>query len=182
MFTNGAKSAVHEMGKWIVKFSEMASIEKNTTVNIGIANGGIKSNVVAPKANMKIDVRFAENSEIKRFDEAVANMTDDANKYGIGVDIYRTIKNAMPYTEKTDRYIKHIQKITSENGILFKHKARGGLSDANVLAGFGVLCIDGMGPTGDADHSPDEYMEIDSVIPYYNLSMLLIKDLADRKL
>ena len=55
------------------------------------------------------------------------------------------------------------------------------LSDGNVLAEFGVLCIDGLGPTGDECHAPGEYLEIDSVIPYYNLSMLLIKDLADRK-
>jgi len=78
-------------------------------------------------------------------------------------------------------YIKHIQKITAENGIIFKHGKRGGLSDANILAGFGVLCLDGMGPIGDDAHSSDEYMEIDSVLPYYNLSMLLMKDLADKK-
>lgn len=182
MFTNGSKSAVHEMGKWIVKFSEMASMEKDTTVNIGIANGGTKSNVVADKANMKIDIRFAENGEIERFDEAVAEMINNANKCGISIDIHRTIKNAMPYTEKTDVYVKHIKKITSENGILFKHGKRGGLSDANILTGFGVLCVDGMGPIGDDAHSSEEYMELDSVIPYYNLSILLIKDLAEKNI
>lgn len=181
MFTNGSKSAVHEMGKWIVTLSEMASIEKNTTVNVGIATGGTKRNVVADKATMQVDIRFAEDSEIERFDKAVADMTDDADKCGIGVNIHRAFKNAMPYTDRTDEYVKHIQKITEENGITFKHGKRGGLSDANLLTGFGVLCIDGLGPTGDGDHSTDEYMEIDSVIPYYNLSMLLIKDLADKK-
>ncbi len=181
MFTNGSKSAIHEMGKWIVKFSEMASLEKNTTVNVGLANGGIKGNVVAPTASMKIDIRFADNSEVERFDKAIAEMTEGAKERGIGVNIVKSVKSALMYTEKTDKYIKHIEKITKENGIEFRHKARGGLSDANVLAGFGVLCIDAMGPTGGDDHCPDEYMEIDSVIPYYNLSALLIKDLADNK-
>lgn len=181
MFTNGSKSAVHEMGKWIVKFSEMASIEKDTTVNIGIASGGTKSNVVADKANMEVDIRFTENDEIERFNKAVEAMTNDAHKCGISVNINREIKNSMKYTVKTDEYVKHIQKITSENGILFRHGKRGGLSDANVLTAFGVLCIDGMGPIGDGEHAAEEYMEIDSVIPYYNLSMLLMKDLADKK-
>ena len=181
MFTNGAKSAIHEMGKWIVKFSEMASIEKNTTVNVGLANGGIKGNVVAPEASMKIDVRIADNSEIERFDNAIEEMTAAAKERGIEVKIKRAFKSAMAYTEKTDKYIKHIEKITKENGIEFKHRARGGISDANILSGFGVLCLDGMGPTGGDDHCADEYMEIDSVIPYYNLSALLIKDLADNK-
>lgn len=179
MFTNGAKSAIHEMGKWIVKFSEMSSVEKNTTVNIGLANGGIKTNVVAPEANMKIDIRFADDKEIERFDKAISEMTENANKRGIAVDVHKNFVNAMPYTQRIDDYIKHIQEITSENGIVFNHSPRGGVSDGNILAGFGVLVLDGMGPSGGSDHSPDEYMEIDSVIPYFNLSMLLIKDLAN---
>ena len=181
MFTNGSKSAIHEMGKWIVKFSEMASLEKGTTVNVGIANGGIKSNVVAPSAQIEIDIRISDNSEIERFDKAIEEMTAEAKERGIGVKIEKRVKPALMYTEKTDRYIKHVERITKENGIEFKHKARGGLSDANILATFGVLCLDGMGPYGDKEHSPDEYMKIDSVIPYYNFSALLIKDLAQQK-
>ena len=35
---------------------------------------------------------------------------------------------------------------------------------------------------GDDAHSSEEYMELDSVILYYNLSMLLIKDLAEKNI
>ena len=181
MFENGAKSAIHEMGKWIVKFSEMASREKNTTVNVGVAGGGVKSNVVAPSASMQIDIRFRDNSEIERFDAAIEEMTYAATQHDIEVKIEKRIKKALIYTQEVDRYIKHIQKITKENGIEFKHKARGGLSDANILAGFGVLCLDGLGPVGMKGHCPAEVMKIDTVIPYYNLSALLIKDLAQQK-
>ncbi|MBQ8807940.1 MAG: M20 family metallopeptidase [Clostridia bacterium] len=181
MFTNGSKSAIHEMGKWIVKFSEMASLEKGTTVNVGIANGGVKSNVVAPSASIKIDIRFKDNSEIERFDSAIEEMTAEATGRGIGVKTEKRVKKALVYTEETDRYIKHVEKITKENGIEFKHKARGGLSDANILAQYGVLCLDGLGPVGMKCHCPEEVMLIDTVIPYYNLSMLFIKDLAETK-
>lgn len=181
MFTNGAKSAIHEMGKWIVKFSEMASVEKGTTVNVGLANGGVKGNVVAPEASMKIDIRIADNSEIARFDNAIEEMSAEAQSRGIQVQVKRAVKGAMAYTEKVDKYIKHVEKITAENGIEFKHRARGGLSDGNILTEYGVLCLDAMGPSGGDDHCADEYMNIDSVIPYYNLSMLLISDLAQRK-
>ena len=181
MFENGAKSAIHEMGKWIVKFSEMASREKGSTVNVGMASGGVKSNVVAPAASIKIDIRFKDNSEIERFDSAIEEMTAEATERGIGVNIEKRVKKALVYTEEADRYIKHIEKITKENGIEFRHKARGGLSDANILAGYGVLCLDGLGPVGMKCHCPEEVMLIDTVIPYYNLSMLLIKDLAENK-
>lgn len=181
MFTNGSRSAIHEMGKWIVRLSEMAGLEKGTTVNVGVANGGIKSNVVAPSAQIEIDIRLKDNSEIERFDKAVEKMTAEAKERGIDVEIEKRIKPALMYTAKTDRYIKHIEKITKENGIKFRHKARGGLSDANILADFGVLCLDGLGPYGSDCHCDGEYIKIDTVIPYYNLSQLLIRDLAQQK-
>ena len=43
--------------------------------------------------------------------------------------------------------------------------ATGGASDANVIAGLGVPVLDGLGPVGGLDHSPGEYIEVDSIVP-----------------
>jgi glutamate carboxypeptidase len=43
--------------------------------------------------------------------------------------------------------------------------ATGGASDANVLASLGVPVLDGLGPVGGLDHSPDEYIEAGSLAP-----------------
>ena len=43
--------------------------------------------------------------------------------------------------------------------------ATGGASDANTTAGLGVPTIDGLGPVGGLDHSPEEYLELDSIVP-----------------
>jgi glutamate carboxypeptidase len=40
---------------------------------------------------------------------------------------------------------------------------RGGVSDANLIADAGTPVLDGMGPAGEHDHSPREYMIVSSL-------------------
>ena len=40
-----------------------------------------------------------------------------------------------------------------------------GAGDANTTSGMGLPTIDGLGPVGGRDHSPDEYLEVASIVP-----------------
>ena len=181
MFTNGSRSAVHEMGKWIVALSEMMDREKGTSVNVGSAHGGFKKNVVAPDATIEVDIRFECNDEPARFDAAIERLTKQAEENGIGISVERRMKPALVCTERVAEYVEHVLAITKENNIPFFLKKRGGLSDANIIATYGTICLDGLGPLGGASHSEREFMHKDSVLPCYDLSMLLFRDLAENK-
>jgi len=182
VFTNGAKSAISEMARWIVRFDSLQSEERNTTVNVGIANGGMKSNVVAPYAEMKVDIRIPNNAELERVESTLAELLIEAEERGIGIDIKKkSVSRALVLTDEGKSYVKHVEDLTKASGIDYFYRYRGGLSDANKISHYGAICLDAMGPSGDDDHCPDEYLNIDSVIPSYDLSMLLIRDLADRK-
>ena len=50
----------------------------------------------------------------------------------------------------------------------------GGASDANTTAGMGVPTLDGLGPIGGMDHSPQEYLEVASIVPRTTLLAALI--------
>jgi glutamate carboxypeptidase len=59
--------------------------------------------------------------------------------------------------------------------------ATGGASDANAIAALGVPVLDGLGPVGGRAHSPDEYVEIESIVPRAALVAGLIpRVVADR--
>jgi len=49
-------------------------------------------------------------------------------------------------------------------GFELRDASTGGASDANTTAGEGLPTLDGMGPVGGLDHSPDEYVEVGSVV------------------
>ncbi|MBQ3225609.1 MAG: M20 family metallopeptidase [Clostridia bacterium] len=182
VFTSGARSAVSEMGRWIVALDSLQSEERNVTVNVGVAQGGIKNNVVADQASIEVDVRFPVPEELARLDAMLETLTDEARGRGIEVTITeRHTRPALVLTEAGKEYVRHIEELLKSRGIAYKHRLRGGVSDANIIAQYGAICIDALGPAGDDDHSADEFLHIDSVLPSYELSMTLIKDLADRK-
>ena len=58
MFERENASAVLEMGHYIVKLMGLASREEDTTVNAGVAKGGIAANVVADSAELWVEMRF----------------------------------------------------------------------------------------------------------------------------
>lgn len=182
VFSNGAKSAVSEMARWIVGLDSLQNEELNTTVNVGIAKGGTKQNVVADSATISASIRFIHHSEMARAEKKIEELTEQAKKNGIEITIRRrTQKAPLVMSDKAKKYIEHVSAIAKANGMDYEYKLRGGLSDANIIAQHGVVCIDGMGPSGTKGHEPGEYMVIDSIIPAYNYSNLLIKDLAENK-
>lgn len=181
VFTNGAKSAVSEMGKWIVALDALQSRETETTVNVGIAKGGTKRNIVADHAEIKVSIRYFDPNEVARVNKEIDRLTAEAEERGIQVKLSRSSKLPLVPSEKALNYIKHLEEFTKSNGYDYTFDARGGLSDANIISQFGAICIDGMGPAGTKAHCDEEYMLIDSVEPAFNYSNLLIKDIADRK-
>ena len=50
-------------------------------------------------------------------------------------------------------------------GFSVGHVLTGGSSDASYTTDFGVPTLDGLGPIGGLDHSPDEYLMANSVAP-----------------
>ena len=179
VFKNGAKSAISEMARWIVALDALQSAQRDTSVNVGLASGGSKPNVVAEHAEITVDIRFSDPTEAERVEETVAQLLKQAEQRGIGVEIAeKRCKLPLVPDKKAKAYFDHVMNIGKAAGLDFICEARGGLSDANIIAQYGPICIDGMGPAGGSGHCPDEYMLSDTVLPAYDLSMLIFKDLA----
>lgn len=71
----------------------------------------------------------------------------------------------MECTPQSLRLVRQAQRIAQQLGFEVDHAMTGGISDANYASGFGLPTLDGLGPIGDLDHSPDEYIELNSVAP-----------------
>jgi len=71
----------------------------------------------------------------------------------------------MEKTEETARLVERAKAIAGELGFEVDDAATGGASDANPVAGSGIPTLDGLGPIGGADHSPGEWLDLDSVVP-----------------
>lgn len=182
LLDGGMISAINELIYWGNTLNGLLSYERNTSVNIGVISGGVKSNVVPDFAEMKFEVRYEYISEWEKVLQTVEELKEHAKQAGVGVEVVGGKGKApMMPTERTLAYVERIKALSEANGIPFKHKKRGGLSDANHISACGPICLDGLGPTGDCDHSEKEYLEISTIEPNLRFAYLLLCDLADMK-
>jgi glutamate carboxypeptidase len=60
---------------------------------------------------------------------------------------------------------KLAQQAAHRLGFEVKGASTGGASDASLAAAEGTPALDGLGPIGGLDHSPDEYVQLSSIVP-----------------
>lgn len=181
MFNGGMISAINELLYWGTQINTLLSKERETSVNIGVIEGGVKTNVVPDYAKMMFEVRYDIPEELDKVKAMLEQLKAHAAEAGVGVNVSLRSAAAMMPTEKTHAYIKRVTAMAAANGIDFYTKKRGGLSDANHICAQGPICVDGLGPTGDCDHSDKEYLEISTIEPNLKLVYLMLCDLADMK-
>jgi glutamate carboxypeptidase len=90
-------------------------------------------------------------------------------------------KGPMGKTAATVALVELARAVAQEIGFTFADVLTGGTSDGNYIAEQGVPTLDGLGPIGGRDHSPDEYLELDSIVPRTALLAGLIAAIAARK-
>jgi glutamate carboxypeptidase len=145
------------------------------TVNAGVVRGGTRPNVVPERCEMEVDLRAAT---VDAFDAAAAEVERLAGSptvEGVMVSVRRTAGH--PPMEKTDasaRLVALAVGIAGELGFALRDAATGGASDANTTAALGIPTIDGLGPVGGDDHSVDEWLDLESVVPRTALLAALI--------
>ncbi len=59
----GGISAVEEMAHQILHLLALADLPNGTSVNVGVARGGTRANIIADEADMDVDVRFLTEKE-----------------------------------------------------------------------------------------------------------------------
>jgi glutamate carboxypeptidase len=69
----------------------------------------------------------------------------------------------MERSSATMRLVEVARALARDLGIDLEDASTGGGSDANVVAALGTPVLDGLGPVGGDDHSPDEWVDLASV-------------------
>jgi glutamate carboxypeptidase len=174
------KNAIREMAYWIEELSLLTDLDKGTTVNVGIARGGIASNIVADFARISVDFRFYEENEVRRIKEKIAYLLKNPCESGIKVTIEEPpLKYPMHPSGKTMEYFNIFKDLASKQGLSLRWESSGGGSDGNYAAGIGVPVIDSMGPVGENIHGDEELLLIDTILPrlelLFNFILKLVK-------
>jgi glutamate carboxypeptidase len=71
----------------------------------------------------------------------------------------------MERSAATARLVDAARDLARELGFPLDDASTGGVSDANLVAAAGTPVLDGLGPVGGDDHSPDEWLDLPSIAP-----------------
>ncbi|WP_411104220.1 M20 family metallopeptidase [Streptomyces sp. cmx-4-9] len=152
----------------------------DATVNVGVVRAGTRANIVPPQAELHVEVRAATAATVQRISAAIQELASRTEVPGTTADVRQL--DLCPPMEDTPASRRMFQLARAEGyklGLHFGAAATGGVGDANAIAGTGVPVLDGLGPVGGADHTPEEWLDTDSIAPRIALLASLVVALAD---
>jgi glutamate carboxypeptidase len=124
------------------------------------------SNVVPAEAWVIVDVRAMDPAGAEAITHALTSVPAKTMLPGIRAEISGHMSYPPMARTPAVLFLAELARDSArELGFEINDVATGGASDANVLASFGLPVLDGLGPIGGLDHSPDEYIESDSFAP-----------------
>ncbi len=114
--------------------------DRGTTLNVGVIHGGSAANVVADSADAELDVRFWENDEYDRVNQALEALCEKGFLEGVTTSLTRVNhKPAMAASDATQGLMQLVEKAEKEEDIAITWQAVGGGSDANHTAALGWI-------------------------------------------
>lgn len=168
-------NAVVALARHIVALHELDGMRPGMTLNVGVVAGGTVSNVVPDHAEARIDVRVVAVEDMEPVHDALRRVVAVERVPGTRATLEGDFKlPPLARTPAIDALAELASRCAAELGFSVNAAATGGGSYANVLAGLGLPVLDGLGPVGGLDHSPDEYIEVSSIVPRTALLALLL--------
>lgn len=161
------RNAIIEMAHQILQFQNLSGWREGITINAGVISGGTLPNVVPDFAQAQFDLRFLLDEDRiateQRFHELI--MQKRISSVELTLERAPDMKAPMVQTSESQKLAHQAQHIANLLGFSINHVLTGGASDGSYATNHGVPTLDGLGPIGGRDHSPDEYLILSSVAP-----------------
>lgn len=159
-------NAIVQLAYQSVALHALNGIRPGTTVNVGVVSGGTVSNAVPDVATARIDVRIVDPADQQVVHDAIMAIAEQVHVPGTSTTVSGGFRvPAMACTPAIARLATVAKQCAHELGFSTNDAHTGGMSYANYLAERGLPVLDGLGPVGGNDHSPREYIDLDSIVP-----------------
>ncbi len=160
-------SAIWALSRFIDGAQALTSYPEGVTVNVGLVAGGTSRNTVPAEARAELDLRFPTAAAQARLVEELAALAASAAVPGTSLELVpgggRPPMEPQPGTAALlERYARRAQA----HGLQASEAPlQGGGSDGNTAAAMGIPTLDALGPRGRFFHTPQEYIEVGSLVP-----------------
>jgi glutamate carboxypeptidase len=159
-------SAIGELAHKIVAMHKLTDLARGITINVGTVLGGQSVNTTAPHAEGQIDLRYAEPADRAFALSSLQAIVDTAVVPGTTARL-EILGEFLPLTTTgaAQELFAGYLAAAADVGLRIEGEFSGGCADSGFSAGVGTPTLCATGPVGANAHTPEEYMEIGSLVP-----------------
>ncbi len=149
-------SAIVELSHQVQKLFGMNDLDRGITVNIGMIEGGISANVIAPRSKAVVDVRVENIEDGEYITGQILSLKPILPD--VSLEISGGIgRPPMEKNERNEQLWNTAKTLGNELGMSLEDAAVGGGSDANTTSQH-TATLDGLGTPGDGAHAEHEFI------------------------
>lgn len=171
--------AIEELAHKILEMHKETDYSKGRSISVGVVRGGERSNIIPDHVFAEIDIRCRTNADGK---ELILRMEEIAGTQwvkGTRAELKEVMfRGPIEKTAGNIRLFELLQKAGDKIGLSVTEEYCGGASDGNYTSSIGTPTIDSLGPEGDGEHTEDEVLYIDTLIPRTKLFALFLLEIA----
>ncbi|MGD9805119.1 MAG: M20 family metallopeptidase [Hyphomicrobiaceae bacterium] len=159
-------SAIGEIAHKIVALHALTDLKRGITVNVGVVNGGQSVNTTAPQAEGRIDLRYVHPNDRAYALDAINRIVDTATVLGTAATL-EILGEFLPLTKPAgseELFATYVQAAESA-GLTVAGEFSGGCADSGFTTSVGCPTICATGPVGANAHTPEEHMEVETLVP-----------------
>lgn len=171
-------SAVTALARVIVAIGEMPDVASGRIINIGPVQGGVATNVVPDLARAWGNVRFPNQGVADELDRMLETLTTRSGGLP-AINILRSFNRpAKPETPGVHHLALAARGVAEDLGQTLPFASTGGVCDGNILQSAGLPTIDTLGVRGGGLHTPNEWIELASLVERCQMLGVLIHRLS----
>ena len=165
-------NAIVELSYIIQQLFKMNDAAKGISVNVGMVEGGLRANVVAPVSSATVDVRVPTLKDAEKIEKEIMSLTPQHDEVELDIKGHFGRK-PMEANERNTQLWGLARETGQQLDLELESVAAGGASDGNITSLY-TATLDGLGATGDGAHAPHEHALIDKMIERTALLTLLL--------
>lgn len=171
-------SAVTALGEAIVAVGRMPDADRGRILNIGPLEGGAAANAVPDRARAWGNVRYPDRQTADDIAAMLAELRTDPDAMPATRVEWVFNRPAKPLIPATESLALAARAAAEDLGQPLPFSKTGGVCDGNTLQDAGLPTIDTLGVRGGGLHTPDEWIEIPSLVERCQLLAVLIARLS----
>jgi glutamate carboxypeptidase len=165
-------SAILELSHVIQKLFALNEPTKGISVNVGIVEGGMRPNVIAPESRAQGEFRVLTHQDARQLAERISSLQPVTP--GVTLEISeRLSRPPMELTPRNQLLWEIAKGLGREISVDLAAEAVGGASDGNTTSLF-TATLDGLGAVGDGAHARHEFVYLDKMVERAALLALLL--------